>query len=132
MRWGFDHFVVRCRDVEASLDFYTSVLGFPPERIETWRAGDVPFPSVRVSPSVVIDLFPKADDDERVESRQYIDHVCLTADRDSFDALLKRLEKAGVDIGDGPVKRWGAQGTGLSVYFPDPDGLTVEVRTYDF
>ncbi len=131
MRWGFDHFVVRCRDVEASLDFYTTVLGFPPERVEQWRAGEVFFPSVRVSPGTVIDLFP-AKAETVSDETGLMDHVCLATDRDSFDALMQRLETHGVDIIDGPGKRWGAQGTGWSVYFKDPDGLTIEVRTYDF
>jgi catechol 2,3-dioxygenase-like lactoylglutathione lyase family enzyme len=131
MRWGFDHFVVRCRDVEASLEFYTAVLGFPPERIEQWRAGDISFPSVRVSPSMVIDLFPAAADADREETRQAVDHVCLTADRASFESLQGRLEKAGVVLVDGPVERWGAQGIATSIYFKDPDDLTIEVRTYE-
>ena len=79
----------------------------------------------------MIDLFPSPDDKDRESERQSVDHVCLTADQDSFEALQNRLEKAGVAILDGPAERWGAQGTAISVYFKDPDGLTIEVRTYD-
>jgi catechol-2,3-dioxygenase len=31
---------------------------------------------------------------------------------------------------EGPVKRFGARGTALSVYVQDPDGNTVELRWY--
>ena len=40
-----DHIVLRVKDVEVSLDFYTRLLGLTPERVEEWRAGDVRFPS---------------------------------------------------------------------------------------
>ena len=33
-----------------------------------------------------------------------------------------------VDVG--PVPRWGAHGEGVSIYFRDPDGNTVEARHY--
>ena len=34
------------------------------------------------------------------------------------------------DVIDGPGRRWGARGDGWSVYVRDPDGNTVEVRSY--
>ena len=39
-----DHIVLRVRDVETSLRFYTQVLGLPAERVEQWRAGEIRFP----------------------------------------------------------------------------------------
>ena len=50
---GFDHIVLRCADVEASLAFYCDELGLEPERVEEWRRGEVLFPSVRIDPYCV-------------------------------------------------------------------------------
>ena len=34
------------------------------------------------------------------------------------------------EVVDGPGPRWGARGVGTSVYVSDPDGNTVELRSY--
>ena len=54
---GLDHVVLRCADVEKSLTLYCDTLGLEPERVDEWRRGDVPFPSVRITPTTIIDLF---------------------------------------------------------------------------
>src|SRR5262249_57552672 len=56
-----DHIVLRVRDVEKSLHFYTEVLGLKPERVEQFKAGAVRFPSVRLNDDTIIDLFPAPD-----------------------------------------------------------------------
>ena len=53
-----DHIVLRTRDVEESLRFYTEVLGLQAERVEQWRAGEVRFPSARLNPDTIIDFSP--------------------------------------------------------------------------
>ena len=54
---GLDHVVFKCADVEKSLTFYCDTLGLEPERVDEWRRGDAPFPSVRITPTTIIDLF---------------------------------------------------------------------------
>ncbi len=34
---GFDHLVLRCRDVDTSLRWYVDVLGLEPVRVEEWQ-----------------------------------------------------------------------------------------------
>ncbi len=131
--WGFDHLVIQCADVERSLTFYCDVLGLAPERVTEWRAGDVFFPSVRITPTAIIDLFPAgamAAPADASDAGQRLNHYCLTTDAQHVEPLLARLRDAGVDIEEGPVTRWGAQGDATSVYFKDPDGVRVEVRAY--
>ena len=55
---AMDHIVLNVPDIDRSLAFYIDVLGLEPERLEEFRQGKVPFPSVRVSAETVIDLFP--------------------------------------------------------------------------
>ena len=55
---ALDHIVLKVADVEKALGFYTEVLGMQPVRVDRWRAGEIRFPSVRVSDATIIDLVP--------------------------------------------------------------------------
>jgi catechol 2,3-dioxygenase-like lactoylglutathione lyase family enzyme len=116
-----DHIVLNVADVERSLAWYTGLLDLPAERVDEWRAGQVPFPSVRVSRECIIDLFALD------RTGQNVDHVCLVVDRADVDAVAGDDR---FDVVEGPVQRWGARGDGWSVYVTDPDGNTIELRSY--
>ena len=118
---GFDHLVLRCLDVETSLNWYVDVLG-----LEEWREGAVPFPSVRLSAETIIDLIPA---DGPVAERN-VDHFCVVADRASVDAVAAGNGTL-FNVVAGPVTRFGAKGDGWSVYVTDPDENMIEIRTYD-
>jgi catechol 2,3-dioxygenase-like lactoylglutathione lyase family enzyme len=117
----FDHLVLRCADVETTLAWYTDELGLAPVRVEEWRAGRAPFPSIRVSAGTILDLIPGAADDGR------LDHLCLVVEPCDLGAVAA---SGRFDVLDGPDKRYGARGDGTSLYIRDPDGLTVELRHY--
>ncbi len=118
---GLDHVVLYVVDAERSLTFYRDQLGLEPERYDEWRAGEVPFASVRVDEGTIIDLLEKAPDGTN------IDHMCLTIVDTDLDTLA--VDDA-FDVVEGPVDRWGARGMARSVYVRDPDGHLVELRTY--
>ncbi|MER5453426.1 VOC family protein [Micromonospora sp. NPDC002389] len=118
---GFDHVVLNVADVERSLDFYCGVLGLAPVRVAQWRAGQVPFPSVRISPETIIDLV------RQDRGSANVDHFCLVV----APLDWQRVIDSGVfTILEGPVGRFGARGDAVSVYVRDPDGNSVELRTY--
>ena len=117
-----DHIVVNVADVERSLAWYTGLLGLTAERVDEWRSGKVPFPSVRVSDGCIIDLFRL----ERTGTN--IDHFCMVVDRADVEAIA---DDERFDVIEGPVARWGARGDGWSVYIRDPDGNQVELRSYE-
>lgn len=118
---GLDHLVVNVADVERSLAFYTGMLGLDGVRVEQWRRGEVPFPSVRVDGSTIIDLF------ESPRTGENVDHFCLTV----APIELEQIKASGdFDVVDGPGTRFGARGDGVSLYVRDPDGNTVELRYY--
>ncbi len=115
--------MLRVADVDRSLAWYTDLVGLQPERVEQWRRGAAPFPSVRVSDDAVIDII--AGTANRAEPN--VDHFCLAME----DVDLDELAASGqFDVLEGPVSRWGARGTATSLYVRDPDGNVVELRVY--
>ncbi|WP_262322289.1 NUDIX domain-containing protein [Acidiferrimicrobium sp. IK] len=116
-----DHVVLLVADVERSLAWYSGVLGLRGVRVEEWRRGDAPFPSVRVSPSTIIDLFAGEP------TGANLDHLCVTVDPVDLAAVAAG---GAFEVLDGPGPRFGARGQGTSLYVRDPDGNTVELRHY--
>ena len=120
---GVDHVVYVCRDVETVLAWWTGALGLAGERVEQWRAGEAPFPSVRLSPTALVDLVPGARTGENVA------HVALDVELPA-DELVAWVGERGLDVVDGPRTLFGARGTGQGLYVRDPEGNVVELRTY--
>ncbi|BCJ65916.1 dioxygenase [Polymorphospora rubra] len=118
---GFDHLVLNVSDVERSLDFYCGLLGLAPVRVDEWRAGKVPFPSVRVTPETIIDLVRRDRDGSNV------DHLCLVVAPLDWQEVV---DSGIFTVLEGPVGRFGARGDATSVYVADPDGNSVELRWY--
>jgi catechol 2,3-dioxygenase-like lactoylglutathione lyase family enzyme len=126
---GFDHLVLNVTDIERSLAFYCGPLGLAPVRVEDWRAGKAPFPSVRVSTTTIIDLVQAPEDlspDSGVRNSN-VDHICLVVEPLDWQQVIEAGE---LTVVDGPGERFGAQGTAHSVYIHDPDGNTIELRWY--
>jgi len=130
---GLDHIVLRVADAEASVAWYVQKLGLAPERLEQWRGGEVPFPSVRVDATTVIDLLEvkAVAESESEPGRQpsgiNLDHFALLVPGADLDAVASSGE---FTVIRGPRTLWGAQGRGLAMYVADPDGNVVELRTY--
>lgn len=122
---GFDHLVLKVADVETSLAWYTDRLGLAGERVDDWRRGEVPFPSVRIDATTLLDLLAGA------ATGVNVDHFCLVL---AAGADLDALAGSGdFDVvGTGPVDGlFGARGFARSLYVRDPDGTVVELRSYE-
>ncbi|MET0091777.1 MAG: VOC family protein [Candidatus Thiodiazotropha sp.] len=130
-----DHIVLNVTDVMGMVRFYSEVMRFDAERLEAYREGRAPFPSVRLNPHTIIDLFPGgqlADAGAPVNPQQFnLNHFCIALDMGEWKDLQHRLEEHGIEIIEGPVQRWGARGDALSIYFKDPEGNTLEARCYE-
>ena len=121
-----DHIALAVKDVNESLRFYTDILGLEPLRVDEFRKNEVPFPSVRVSKETIIDLFERP----REGVADNADHFCLIIEDEDMEALSADLRGKGVEIQQDVIRRWGALGYGLSIYIKDPDGNTVELKSY--
>lgn len=121
---GFDHLVLNVADVETSLAFYLGRLGLAPVRVDEWRRGEAPFPSVRVSAETIIDLVGAASN---AGGAGNVDHLCLVVEPLDWRRVIDAGE---FEVVDGPGSRFGARGVAESIYIKDPDGNTVELRYY--
>lgn len=134
MDFKMDHIVINAVDINISLQIYTEILDLPGERIEEFKNNQVPFPSVRLTKDTIIDLFPKKlwekTNPEDV-CRPNLNHFCLPTSKENWESLQKKLKKNGITIDEGHVKRWGTHGSGVSIYFRDPDENVIEVRYYE-
>jgi catechol 2,3-dioxygenase-like lactoylglutathione lyase family enzyme len=118
---SIDHFVLTCADVDATIDFYTRVLGMTAETFAGGRRA-LSFGSQKINLHQAGREFePKA----RVATAGSSD-FCLLSDVPVAD-VAAHLAAEGVAIIEGPVAKTGAAGPLLSIYFRDPDGNLVEV-----
>ena len=129
-----DHIVLNVGDIDRALTFYTDVLGLEPERLDEFKAGEVGFPSVRINPDTIIDLFPMplggSLRESDTKSKPNLNHFCMVVSQTDFSGIVDYLKENGVTVRQGPVSRWGARGRATSVYFLDPDGNEIELRCY--
>jgi catechol 2,3-dioxygenase-like lactoylglutathione lyase family enzyme len=129
---ALDHIVLNVTNVERSLEFYQGCLGLAAERVKGWRRGELPFPSLRINLETLIDLVqaPAGAVGPTPAVATNLNHFCLVTDEDELTGVSDRLARAGVPVEQGPAIRSGARGDAVSLYFRDPDGNLIEVRTY--
>lgn len=123
-----DHLVLRVRDMEAMEAFYCGVLGTSVER----RRPDLGLVHLRAGASqidlVSIDgkLGQQGGAAPGAEGRN-VDHFCLRLEPFDVDSIVAHLKSHGVPLGE--IKpRFGAGGTGVTIYLTDPEGNTVELK----
>src|SRR5262245_18132304 len=115
-----DHVVLRCRNLERTLNFYTQILGLKEER----RLEQLGLVQLRAGRSM-IDLIPAHA--PRDEQALNVDHHCLGIEANDMNAAVAYLRDCGVEVVGEPVDRYGARGTGKSVYIKDSEGNLIEL-----
>lgn len=124
---SIDHIVITCRDIDATIDFYTRVLGM---RLETFgepgkpsrkalRFGDQKINLHRAGDKGITDIYAVAPTVGAID-------LCLLA-AVPLDELIGHVRAAGVTVELGPVKRTGARWPIRSIYLRDPDNNLIEV-----
>jgi catechol 2,3-dioxygenase-like lactoylglutathione lyase family enzyme len=120
-----DHTIIPVRDQQAAVTFYTTILGLQ----DGGMVG--PFAVVRVNDSLTLDFIVADASPSR--------HYAFAMTPDEFTAAFRRIQTAGLPYGDsphavdnmrGPGESPGARGMGKAVYFHDPSGHLLEIKTY--
>ncbi len=126
-----DHVVLTCRDVAATIRFYTEVLGM---REVTFGAGRkaLSFGRQKINLHPVGQAGGMADGGvAAVAARPTPGSVdlCLIV-AEPAAAVVAHLATCGIPVEQGPVVRTGALGPIESVYVRDPDGNLIELARY--
>ena len=124
---AFDHVVMTCRDLDASVDFYTRVLGMklelfgepPKPQRKALRFGGQKFNLHQAGDKNVTDIYARAPTPGSLD-------LCLLA-AVPLDEVIAKLKAENVAIEVGPVKRTGARWPIRSVYLRDPDNNLIEI-----
>jgi len=121
-----DHLILRVGDLQASVAFYTKILGL------THEGERPPFSVIRVSPEFTLQLAPWGSDGG--------EHLAFAMTRAEFDAAFARVREAGIAYGDsfhtvgngeGPGDEDGSRGAGKALYLFDPSKHLIEIRYYE-
>lgn len=125
---SIDHVVLRVRDIERSLRFYSKVLGCHEER----RVENLGLIQLRAGGSLIdlVDLekpLGKMGGAAPGKDARNVDHVALRIASFSEDELRAHLEAHGVEPGK-VDQRYGAEGVGPSMYIRDPDANVIELK----
>ena len=125
---GIDHVVLRVRDLDESLRFYTEVLDAREER----RLESLGLVQLRAG-GQLIDLVTldgelgRAGGAPPVREGRNLDHLAVQLEAFDEAALRAWLSAHGVEPGE-VGRRYGAGGYGPAMYVRDPDGNVVELK----
>lgn len=124
---AIDHVVLRVRELAPMLRFYSEVLGCREER----RVEELGLYQLRAGDSL-IDLVtcdgPLGREDGGPPGQgRNMAHLCLRLAEFDAEALSAHLRAQGIDAGE-PADRYGAHGSGPSLYIRDPEGNTIELK----
>lgn len=118
---SLDHLVLTVRDMDASIDFYTKVMGMELSSFGNERKA-LSFGSQKINLHQFTKEFePKAD----IPTPGSADLCFLT--KTPIIEVISEIQSKNVEILEGPVQRTGATGSILSIYFRDPDQNLIEV-----
>src|SRR5262245_7718160 len=121
---SIDHVVFTVKDIKATCDFYSKILGMEIVTFDEGRKA-LAFGSQKINlqqlgrESTLIAEKPTPGSAD----------VCFVTSV-PVPEVVAHLNSCGVHLIGGPVKRDGARGSMMSVYFRDPDLNLVEVSNY--
>jgi catechol 2,3-dioxygenase-like lactoylglutathione lyase family enzyme len=119
-----DHLVLTVASIEATVEFYTRVLGM---EVMTFGAGRtaLAFGGSKIN----LHQAGKEFEPKALRPTPGSADLCLIVE-DDIAEILAELAAAGVPVEQGPVERTGAAGPIISCYLRDPDRNLIELSNY--
>ena len=119
-----DHLVLTVASIEKTSDFYQKVLGM---EVVTFGEGRkaLSFGSQKIN----LHARGKEFEPRAAAPTPGSADICLIAST-PLSEVISHLRSCGISILEGPVRRTGATGPIISVYFRDPDSNLIEVSNY--
>jgi catechol 2,3-dioxygenase-like lactoylglutathione lyase family enzyme len=122
-----DHLVLTVADIDATVSFYTRVLGM---RVVTTGPGGSARTALHFGHSKInLHLAGHEFEPKALRPTPGSGDVCLVA-AEPLEQVIEELTAHGIPVEVGPVDRAGATGPMRSVYFRDPDRNLIEVSQY--
>jgi catechol 2,3-dioxygenase-like lactoylglutathione lyase family enzyme len=119
-----DHLVLTVKNIDATCEFYTKVLG-----MDILTFGDNRKALAFGSQKINLHEFGKEVEPKAHRPTPGSADLCFITSI-QINEVIEHLSRCGVQILEGPVKRTGALGQMESVYFRDPDLNLIEVANY--
>ncbi len=117
----YDHTAVQVSDIDASIEFYTSNLGFKLMSLETSEQLKMRFAFLELEGSkfeLIEDL--RGNFVKLQLAEPYCPHYCLEVE--DMETAVRQLHEQGIEILSGPIDLPGE----VFVYFTDPDDNVLE------
>jgi len=116
-----DHFVMTVRSIDTTCNFYSEVLGMKTVAFAGQRKA-LTFGCQKIN----LHEYGKEFEPKASCTKPGSLDLCLLT-QNSIESVVSHLQQQNIAIIEGPVKRTGATGPIMSVYFRDPDGNLLEV-----
>ncbi|MEX0902796.1 MAG: VOC family protein [Pseudohongiellaceae bacterium] len=123
---NIDHIIMKVNDLDASVDFYTNIMGFTNDGTQG------PFTVIQVSSDFQIQLAPWGTEG--------YEHYAFSMSPEEFDEIFRRIKESNIDYGPdfhsvgnntGPGREAGAKGEAPTIYFLDPSKHLIEILSYE-
>ncbi len=125
---ALDHVNLHVRDADASIAFYTDVLGLRVADVDRDAAGRATFVTLEAGPqNVFLMRRPDYQIPDQPAARG-LNHICVEVQPQEPQGLLEDLRRRGVTLRSGIVRREGERGPTASIYVEDLDGHGVEIK----
>jgi catechol 2,3-dioxygenase-like lactoylglutathione lyase family enzyme len=122
---NIDHIVLTVENINATVQFYESVLGMSAETFGNGRFA-LKFGNQKIN----LHEQGKEFNPNAKQPLPGSGDLCFITNT-NLDKAMDHVKNQGVHIIEGPLKRTGATGPIISFYFRDPDGNLIEVANTD-